>query len=149
MGDRIAHLSRAKKLISEEIGALTEHSSIYETAAWGMEDQPAFYNQVVSGFTKSGAAELMRTILIIETEMGRRRMQKWTPRIIDIDILFFENAIIEEAGLIVPHPMFHMRRFNLVPLVELMPEWIDPRSGKSMQTLLDELTDDLEVRKIA
>ena len=148
MGDRMAFLIKAKEYIGKRIGDLSAQSSVFETAAWGEENQPEFYNQVIGGFTALTASDLMVSILDIEMEMGRKREVKWSPRIIDIDILFYENEIIEEEGLIIPHPLFHKRRFTLEPLVEILPELIDPRSGKSMQDLLRELDDQLEVRKL-
>lgn len=148
MGDRLIYLMEAKRRINEEIAPLTRQSSVYETAAWGITDQPSFYNQVVEGLTSSKPEDLMKTILNIENEMGRVRELKWSPRIIDIDILFFENEIIDKEQLHIPHPMFHLRKFTLIPLHEIMPDFIDPRSGKKILTLLEELEDTLEVRKI-
>jgi 2-amino-4-hydroxy-6-hydroxymethyldihydropteridine diphosphokinase len=148
IGDRMAHFTEAKKQIAREIGEIESQSSVYETAAWGKVDQASFYNQVIVGFTRLNATDLMSSILAIEAGMGREREGKWSPRVIDIDILFYGNEIIDQKGLNVPHPMFYHRKFNLIPLVEILPEFIDPRSAKSMITLLQELKDELEVRKI-
>ncbi len=148
VGDRMSHLRTAKRRISEEIGELDGQSSVYETAAWGNENQASFYNQLVQGYTNLTAIKLMDVLLNIESGMGRERLMKWSPRTIDLDIIFFDSEIIEEDHLRVPHPMFHLRRFTLVPLVELMPEFVDPRSGKNMQTLLNELKDELEVKRL-
>ena len=148
LGDRKAYLRQAKKRLSEELGEISAQSSVYETAAWGNERQDSFYNQLVEGSTSLNPTELLSVILGIESEMGRERIVKWSPRIIDIDILFFGKEIISTEQLLVPHPMFHLRRFTLVPLVEMMPDRIDPRSGRAMQELLNDLTDNLEVKKI-
>ncbi len=149
MGDRLSNLYEAKRHISEEIGEIKRQSSVYETAAWGNENQSSFYNQLIEGYTSFTASKLMERLLNIETEMGRERLVKWSPRTIDLDIIFFGEEIIEEDQLSVPHPMFHLRKFTLVPLVEMMPDFIDPRSGKTMRKLLNELSDELEVIRLA
>lgn len=148
LGDRMAQLRTAKRHIAEEIGDLAGQSSVYETAAWGNENQAPFYNQLVQGYTGLTALKLMDVLLGIEAKMGRERSLKWSPRTIDLDIIFFGSDIIDEEELRVPHPMFHLRRFTLVPLVEMMPDFIDPRSGKKMETLLIELNDNLAVNKL-
>ena len=149
MGDRLSNLYEAKRRISDEIGEIRRQSSVYETAAWGNENQSSFYNQLIEGYTGLRALKLMERLLKIETEMGRARVVKWSPRTIDLDIIFYESEIIEEDQLSVPHPMFHLRKFTLIPLVEMMPEFIDPRSGKTMKSLLNELSDELEVIRLA
>ncbi len=148
IGDRNAYFREAKTRISEEIGFLTRQSSVYETAAWGNEKQDAFHNQVLEGETLLRPEELLTAILQIEAGMGRKRRVKWGPRIIDIDILFYNNEIITGDQLSIPHPMFHMRRFMMVPLAEMMPDFVDPRSGRKIRELLEELTDKLEVKKL-
>jgi 2-amino-4-hydroxy-6-hydroxymethyldihydropteridine diphosphokinase len=148
LGDRAAWLQMAVKRISEDIAEVSGRSSVYETEAWGNRNQPAFLNQVVEGYTELGPEELMRRILIIEKDMGRQRNVKWQARNIDIDILFYGNEIIEQQDLIIPHPMFHRRRFTLAPLMEIMPDFRDPRSGKLISEIWDELEDTLEVKRI-
>ncbi|HNQ61409.1 MAG TPA: 2-amino-4-hydroxy-6-hydroxymethyldihydropteridine diphosphokinase [Bacteroidia bacterium] len=148
LGDRIANLRQAKVRLAKELGEPTGQSSVYETAAWGNEDQDPFYNQIIEGSTTLNPQELLSVILSIEKEFGRERVLKWSPRTIDIDILFFGKEIITTEELVIPHPMFHLRKFTLVPLVELMPDLQDPRSGKTMQELLNVLKDNLEVKKI-
>jgi 2-amino-4-hydroxy-6-hydroxymethyldihydropteridine diphosphokinase len=93
LGDRKANLLTAISLINEQCGSLTRSSSIYETEAWGKTDQPSFLNQALEITTSLNARQLMRKILKIEKEMGRVRKEKLGPRIIDIDILLFENEI--------------------------------------------------------
>jgi 2-amino-4-hydroxy-6-hydroxymethyldihydropteridine diphosphokinase len=104
LGDRKENLSKAIELIKKECGSLTKLSSIYETAAWGITDQPSFLNQALEISTKLNARQLIRKILKIENEMGRIREEKFGPRTIDIDIIFFDNEIHKLKFLKVPHP---------------------------------------------
>ena len=91
----------------------------------------------------------MRQILKIESDMGRVRLEKWAPRVIDIDILFFDNLVLHETGLHIPHPHLHERKFTLAPLAELIPHYIHPEIGKSVGQLLREVNDHLEVRRVS
>jgi len=123
-------------------------SSLYESAAWGKTDQPDFLNQTLLLQTGLTAQNLMRTILDIEEKMGRKRIQQYGPRTIDIDILFFNEEIIDEPSLVIPHPQIQNRRFTLVPMDELAPGLIHPVLHKSIHQLLQECTDPLDVKKI-
>lgn len=149
LGNRQAHLKRAAALLSKQCGHVIRRSSLYETAAWGNTDQPAFLNQVLVIETKLDAASLMKKILSIEEQMGRSRKNKWEPRIIDIDILFFNKEIINSELLTVPHPHIPNRRFVLAPLNELSPAFIHPVSGRNMHELLLQCKDKLKVEKIS
>ena len=97
-------------------------SSVYETAPWGITDQPAFLNQVLRLSTTLSPGALLRIILQIEEQMGRVRVRKWGQRLIDIDILFYGNSVIAEEDLVIPHPGIAERRFVLEPLVEIAPQ---------------------------
>ena len=119
LGNRKENLSKAISLINEQCGSLTRSSSIYETEAWGKTDQPSFLNQALEISTSLNARQLMRKVLKIEKEMGRVRKEKLGPRIIDIDILLFENEIHDLRFLKIPHPEMQNRRFVLVPLAEI------------------------------
>lgn len=144
-GDRDQHLLMARQLIIENIGKIIHFSSCYKTAAWGNTDQPEFYNQVIEVETNFSAQNLLAGILRIEELMGRKRLEKWGPRIIDIDLLFFKNHIINDSTLNLPHPGIPHRRFTLVPLAEIAPEFEHPVLHKNIRTLLTECTDTLPV----
>jgi len=116
LGDRLANLQRAKEYLGIETGNIVTSSSVYETEAWGNNDQPDFYNQVHIINTKLSAEQMMEKILVIEEQMGRVRGAKNASRIIDIDILFFNDAIINKRDLTIPHPEIPNRRFVLTPL---------------------------------
>ena len=149
LGNRKENLSKAVLLINERCGSLTRSSSIYETEAWGNTDQPSFLNQALEISTSLSAQQLMRKVLRIEEEMGRVRKEKLGPRIIDIDILLFENEIHDLRFLKIPHPEMQNRRFVLVPLAEIDSTLQHPVLKKSIAELLEECPDNLEVKKIA
>ena len=149
IGDRFFFLGEATRLISQQCGPISCRSSVYETAAWGKEDQPAFLNQVLVIHTSMGPEELMAAILEIEQQMGRLRREKNGERNIDIDILYYENELVELPNLTIPHPRIYMRKFALIPLLELNPSKIDPVHHKTIEELLETCPDSLEVRQFS
>lgn len=149
MGDRLRYLQKAKEEIEKRCGPVLKASSVYETAAWGKEDQEAFLNQVLKVETRLTAEELLRTILDIEQLLGRKREIKYGPRFIDIDILFFNDNIIDQEGLKVPHPRMQERRFVLAPLNEIAPGKLHPVFNKDISTLLADCKDVLPVNKFS
>lgn len=147
-GNRGENLLKAQEKIAKECGEILFASSIYETAAWGLKEQPNFYNQALKIETELNATELLEHILTIEKSLGRIRKLKYGPRTIDIDILFFGDEIIEQPYLTIPHPELQNRRFALQCLVEIAPEILHPVFGKTILQLLKECEDSLEVRKL-
>jgi len=148
MGNRQENLEVATRRIAANIGEIKQSSAIYETEAWGLEEQPAFLNQVLLVSSTLNAQQVLKQILNIEHDMGRARIQKFGPRIIDIDILFFNRDIIHEPGLNVPHPQLHLRRFTLKPLNDIAPEFRHPELGKTISDLLSTCPDPLTVKKL-
>ncbi|HVU85227.1 MAG TPA: 2-amino-4-hydroxy-6-hydroxymethyldihydropteridine diphosphokinase [Puia sp.] len=147
-GDRFFHMQLARTNIEHICGVIEQVSSVYQTAAWGKTDQADFLNQALLINTTLGPEELLRANLLIEEKMGRIRTGKNAPRIIDIDILFFNREIISTPDLLIPHPRIPDRRFVLVPLNEIAADFIHPVSGKSIRELLRECKDMLTVKKI-
>lgn len=147
VGNSLAHMEAAHSMIENRIGIICQQSSLYTTAAWGNTQQPDFVNQAIIVETQLDYRELMHTILEIEQEMGRIRTVKNAPRIIDIDILFFNNTIIEEDNLRIPHPLIQDRNFVLTPLMELSPNWIHPVLNLTIHQLQQACTDTLPVKK--
>jgi 2-amino-4-hydroxy-6-hydroxymethyldihydropteridine diphosphokinase len=145
IGNRRKNLETAAALIEKEIGNIIKSSKIYETDAWGITNQPAFYNQIHLVESKFSAKEILDKILNIEAKMGRVRTIKNAARIIDIDILFFNDELINEPNLIIPHTQIINRRFVLMPLNELVPEMIHPVLKKSIHDLLSNCKDELSV----
>jgi 2-amino-4-hydroxy-6-hydroxymethyldihydropteridine diphosphokinase len=148
LGNRELFLQQAVQLIEQNIAPVTKASGIYETQSWGKTDEPDYLNQVVQLQTELPAQTVLERILNIEIMLGRKRDVKWGSRIIDIDILFYGDKIINEPGLIVPHPELHNRRFTLEPLEELAPDLIHPVLKRSVFKLKKELKDDLIVKKL-
>ncbi len=148
MGDSQHMLSVATNMIEESIGKRTIASSIYRTAAWGKEDQPDFLNQVLVVSSSLSPSIILNEIFNIEKEMGRIRTVKNAARVIDIDILFFNNEIIHTENLIVPHPQIQNRRFVLVPLQEIVPFYRHPLLKKTAKELLLICPDKLNVQNI-
>lgn len=147
MGDSEQRLLEATSNIAQEIGRITDRSSLYSTAAWGESNQPDFLNQIIIVESEIAALPLLEIILSIEKKMGRVRTTKNAPRVIDIDILFFNKEVITTAILTVPHPEIENRRFVLIPLNELSPDLGHPVSGLPMSSLLKACTDILAVKK--
>jgi 2-amino-4-hydroxy-6-hydroxymethyldihydropteridine diphosphokinase len=148
VGDMILHLHQATELLNLECGKIDALSSIYETAAWGNVYQPPFLNQALLLKTPFTAPALMTKLLLIEEKMGRKRLEKYGPRLIDIDILLFNNEIHESASLTIPHPELQNRMFALIPLAEIAGGFVHPVFKKSISRLLQECKDELEVVKL-
>jgi 2-amino-4-hydroxy-6-hydroxymethyldihydropteridine diphosphokinase len=147
MGNSKASLSKAVVQIEKQIGTVIRQSGLYSTAAWGNTRQPDFLNRVIIVETKLTAPQTMQNILSIEKKMGRTRTVKNAPRVIDIDILFFNKEIIEQEHLSIPHPQIQNRRFVLVPLNQLSPNLKHPVLNKTVHQLLINCPDRLNVKK--
>ena len=148
MGNPGDNLKQANELITKHIGSIIRQSSLYRTAAWGQTDQDDFLNQVLMVNTTLDAISLMEQILLIEHTLGRVRQEKYGPRIIDIDILFFNDQVINTEKLVIPHPQLQNRRFVLEPLHEIAPNFVHPVFQKTVHQLLIECVDNLEVNRI-
>jgi len=149
MGNRAANLRAAADLISKNIGKIAKKSHVYETQPWGNTAQDKFLNQVVMANTTLDPRELLEKITRIERELGRERRDKdkdkWGPRVIDVDILFYGKRIIRDKGLEIPHPELHKRAFVLVPLMELVPDLEHPILKKQIDELYMDCGDDSDV----
>ncbi|QPH39423.1 2-amino-4-hydroxy-6-hydroxymethyldihydropteridine diphosphokinase [Pedobacter endophyticus] len=149
LGEREENLNKAIFLVSKEIGEIEAQSSIYETAAWGKTDQPAFLNQAIAVKTEFSALEVLEKALAIEQELGRVRKEKWGERLIDIDLILYGVEIIEIPGkLQIPHPHMQDRRFVMEPLAEIAPDMMHPRLGKTILEISKKITDNLAVKKL-
>lgn len=147
MGDRVYYLSQAIHLIKINIGRIIHLSIIYETEAWGLENQPSFLNQVLMINTYLSAEEVLIRSLHIEKQLDRVRTEKYAARTIDIDLLLFNNDIYQTAELTIPHPRMAERRFVLEPLKSIAPTYLHPVYLKTIEQLWEECKDPLEVKK--
>jgi 2-amino-4-hydroxy-6-hydroxymethyldihydropteridine diphosphokinase len=148
LGERKETLQKAKIRIEEVIGTVVSASSIYETEPWGFKSENDFLNMVMSVKTELSPSGLVGRILMIESQMGRTRGDAgYTSRNIDIDILLYDNEIVKEGALIIPHPKMHDRRFVLIPLAEIAPDLIHPVFSMSIASLLKSCKDKSKVRK--
>ena len=148
LGDREAYLQKAIAHIEADIAPIVEKSSVYETQSWGKTDEPDYLNQVIRLKTDLTPQILLQKILNIETILGRKRIEKWGSRIIDIDILFYDSIIVAEPGLTIPHPELHNRKFTLMPLSEIAPDFVHPVFKKNISQLKNELKDNLIIKKL-
>jgi len=126
IGNRLANLENARNSIDKRCGPIQNQSSIYETEAWGLKEQPAFYNQALCIETFLTPQDLMDMLLTIEASMGRERLIPLGPRTIDLDIIYYNQKIIETPSLIIPHPRLADRNFVLAPLAEIAPDFVHP-----------------------
>jgi 2-amino-4-hydroxy-6-hydroxymethyldihydropteridine diphosphokinase len=147
LGDRMKNMSLCSSLVEKACGKILRKSSIYETAAWGKTDQPDYLNQVLLVDTHLPPEELLAVLLSVEKDMGRYRGEKYGPRIIDIDILLYNDEVINESMLNIPHPRMQERRFVLEPMNEIAPGMVHPLLHKTMSQLLKECSDPLAVNK--
>ncbi len=149
IGDRFKLLEQAKRAISKKIGEIKNESSIYETAPWGFKAEQSFLNQVVKISTKLSPQKILKFCFEIEDGLGReRKSNQYESRTMDIDILFYNDEIVNEPGLIIPHPKLHLRRFTLVPLTEIEPGFVHPVFKKTSAVLLENCNDNSKVQKL-
>ncbi len=135
LGDRLEQLQTARVFL-KELGEIQKTSSIYETEPWGFTDQPAFCNQVVLLETTFEPLELLREIKLIEQKMGRTPTFRYGPRVIDIDILLFDDIVITDPDLTIPHPELKNRAFVLAPLADITPSVVMQGEKVSVTALL-------------
>ncbi|WP_258099926.1 2-amino-4-hydroxy-6-hydroxymethyldihydropteridine diphosphokinase [Marinoscillum pacificum] len=146
LGERLGNLKRAAEILETFNMTIVDYSSVYESAPWGKVDQPWFLNMVLRVDTLISADNLLDACMETERRMGRIREEKWGERIIDVDILYTENEVIEENDLIVPHPGIADRKFTLMPLAEIAPNEVHPTIGKTNTELLKVCKDTLECK---
>ncbi len=141
LGDRLDTLTQARQMISEQVGPIQQQSALYETAPWGVTNQPSYLNQVVRTETTLDPQAVLNHTQSIEQQLGRVRLEKWGSRVIDIDVLYYDQLIWRTEFLTLPHPLLHERRFTLVPLTELAPDFVNPVLQKTSSQLLAESAD--------
>ena len=149
LGDSQLLFQQVISLIDERLGKLEIQSDLYQSPPWGFEHENDFLNQVLILETDLAAGEILQTCLQIEVDIGRKRTtQVYGARRIDIDVLFVNDEVMDTESLVLPHPRLHLRKFTLLPLLELIPDYVHPKLQKSIQELLRACEDNSEVRKI-
>lgn len=138
----------AEQLLLEQDISIVKKSSLYASEPWGEPDQPEYLNQALHIQTKLQPYDLLKLLLNIETKLGRTRNIPNGPRIIDIDILFYDQLVLDDEFLQIPHPRMHQRRFNLLPVNEIAPKWMHPVFNKNVSELLENCEDTLTVSKL-
>ncbi|MCA9940782.1 MAG: 2-amino-4-hydroxy-6-hydroxymethyldihydropteridine diphosphokinase [Anaerolineales bacterium] len=147
LGQREVHLRQAIKLLRAFM-VVSAISPVYETPPWGVVDQPDFLNICVAGSTHLPPLPLLSALKRIENEMGRRATYRWGPRLIDIDLLFYGDLILETERLTIPHPHLAARAFVLAPLADIAPGYLHPQTKNSVAEMLAEV-DQTGLRRLA
>jgi 2-amino-4-hydroxy-6-hydroxymethyldihydropteridine diphosphokinase len=139
LGDREENCAKALALLGQKGIKIMKPSSMIETEPWGVREQPKFMNMAIEVITDLLPYQLLRKLKEVEAELGRTETARWGPRIIDLDILFYNNTVMSSPELEIPHPHMHEREFVLMPLCEIAPDKIHPVLKKSVQEMLSEL----------
>ena len=140
LGNREENCLKAIRFLSQNGIHVRKRSSMYETEPWGVKEQPGFINMTIEGETGLRPAELLEVLKKIEDEIGRTETYRWGPRVIDLDVLLYDNLVMHTPELTIPHPRMHEREFVLRPLAEIAPDKIHPVLKKTMRELLSGLS---------
>ena len=141
-GNRLNSLVQAARLIDKRVGKIIQYSPVVETEPWGFKAETSFYNQVLMVETQYSPQQVLNKVLEIEQQLGRIRSGKgYSSRMIDIDILFYDEIQLAEHNLVIPHPLLHERKFVLEPLAAIAPGLIHPVLHKTISELLQQLKD--------
>jgi 2-amino-4-hydroxy-6-hydroxymethyldihydropteridine diphosphokinase len=140
LGDREEHCLKAIRLFPEKGVLVRRRSSVYETEPWGVKDQARFLNMAIEGETALTPARLLEVLKMIEDEVGRVETYRWGPRVIDLDILLYDDLVMSTPELTIPHPRMHEREFVLRPLAEIAPDKTHPVLKKTVKELLSDLS---------
>ncbi len=149
IGNKKNNFIQSYQLITKHVGETIVSSAIYETPPWGFQSKDNFWNQVIKVQTELSPQKMLEQIQLMEKQLGRKYTKEgYESRPIDVDILYFDNLILETENLIIPHPLIQNRKFVLVPLAEIAPDFIHPVLKQTNIQLLEKCKDDSEITKI-
>lgn len=150
LGNKRANFDKVYTHIQNESGSIILRSSVYETPAWGFESEDPFWNQVLCIETHLNPSEILENIKKIDAAFGRKRIREgYSSREMDVDILYFDDQIINAENLTIPHPLLHKRLFVVVPLAEIAPDWVHPVLKLTSVEMLDNCEDKSEIKKVS
>lgn len=135
VGDQLNNLLSAEGELSLRVGKIIKKSSYYITDPWGYTKQATFINSCLLIKSEHSPTEMLSIIKAIEVDLGRKTRKKWGPRLIDIDIIFFNKSIVRSPNLVIPHPYMHERKFVLSPMLEIAPQFVHPVLNKTIEEL--------------
>ncbi|MFP4664799.1 MAG: 2-amino-4-hydroxy-6-hydroxymethyldihydropteridine diphosphokinase [Bacteroidales bacterium] len=151
LGNRLQNLGTCQRYLEKTLSGIDKFSPVYESEAWGFTHPADFYNQILKCYTEMSPQALLQACLEIENDMGRQRNPdkkgNYQGRIIDIDIIFYDDRIIRERSLQIPHPSLYDRLFVLLPMADIAPDFVDPASKKNIRELISECTDQSKIAK--
>ena len=150
LGNKRANFDKVYTHIQNELGCIILRSSVYETPPWGFDSEDSFWNQVLCIETLLNPSEILEKIKNIDAAFGRKRISEgYSSREMDVDILYFEDKIIETENLTIPHPLLHKRLFVVVPLAEIVPDWVHPVLKLTSVEMLNNCEDKSEIKKVS
>lgn len=150
LGNKRANFDKVYTHIQNELGCIVLRSSVYETPPWGFDSEDSFWNQVLCIETLLNPSEILEKIKKIDAAFGRKRNSEgYSSREMDVDILYFEDKIIETENLTIPHPLLHKRLFVVVPLAEIAPDWVHPVLKLTSVDMLNNCEDKSEIKKVS
>lgn len=147
LGNPTSQIAQASTRLQDRIGPIVKSSALYVSEGWGVTDQPLFYNQALIIQTDLDKQTCLSICQEIETELGRTRLVKWGARLIDIDIIYFNDEVYESEDLVIPHPLMQFRNFVLVPFCEIAEDYVHPLLRQTNRQLLSKSEDELVVKK--
>jgi 2-amino-4-hydroxy-6-hydroxymethyldihydropteridine diphosphokinase len=146
IGDRLGTMRQALMLLEDQCLLIKAASDVFETPPWGNTRQPRFLNACILAETEESPQGLLELLLNTEKDLGRTRRYKWGPREIDLDLIFYDDHVLQEKDLVIPHPHMHRRAFVLFPLAQVAPDWRHPVLGKSVRELAGFVNGDSIIR---
>lgn len=148
IGDTLFYLKESIRRLENHNCVITKQSEIYETEAWGVENQNNYYNQALEISTSLSPNEVLILCQKIENQLGRIRKERWGARTIDIDLIFYNQLIIDTPTLTIPHPRYHLRNFVLFPLADVIPDYVCPIFKTTILKIVSSSLDQSQVKTV-